>query len=72
MNIAAETAGCLGKHIWECTYREIDWYVKVGSILNSMMGLATPKMSMPFLLTDNPTPDLYGSGTTFLLQRVFH
>ncbi|CRG87381.1 hypothetical protein PISL3812_04398 [Talaromyces islandicus] len=29
MNIASETAGCLGKHMWDCTYKEIGWYVTI-------------------------------------------
>ena len=27
--IAQQTAGCLGSHLWDCTYREFGWFYEV-------------------------------------------
>lgn len=31
LSIASETAGCLGKHVFDCTYEEIDWFYVVSA-----------------------------------------
>ena len=30
LNIATEAAGCLGEHIYDCTYQEFRWFYEVG------------------------------------------
>ena len=46
--ITAETAGCLGKHIWDCTYYSIGWYVEVSiNIHPELFGITNRRDTKP-------------------------
>ena len=38
LDIASETAGCLGKHIYNCTYEEFGYFYEVSRSLFSGLG----------------------------------
>ncbi|KAF7875017.1 hypothetical protein EAF04_002189 [Stromatinia cepivora] len=70
LDIVTQTRGCLGKHIWNCTYDEVAWFIYIGQIQEPMFYFTVFSVKLSIALANQRLTGL-ASKTWQYIHRAF-